>query len=58
MKKPQNIAKIDQLDDGEWLKQSLADKAKDVARHPTPEAIGRMRGRLMAQLKRPAKAAA
>jgi hypothetical protein len=50
--------RIDEVDEGEWLHRLLADVHDDVARQPSPAAIRRMRGRLMAQIKRPAKAAA
>jgi len=51
-------AQIDYIDDGSWLRETLAATIREVSKQPTPEAIGRIRGRLMAQLKRPTKAAA
>ena len=51
-------AEIEYIDDGSWLRENLAGVRREVAKQPTPEAIGRMRGRLMAQLKRPTQAAA
>ena len=58
MKRTPQTAQIDQIDDGAWLRRALVATSRDVTKQPTPEAIGRMRGRLMAQLKRPIKAAA
>lgn len=49
---------IDRLDDGDWLHRLLADIQEDVAGHPSPRAVERIRGRLLAEMKRPARAAA
>lgn len=50
--------RIDQVDEGEWLHRVLADVHDDVVRQPSPAAVRRMRGRLMAQIKAPVRAAA
>lgn len=49
---------VEQLEQGEWLRLLLADVQRDVARHPSADAVERIRGRLLAQLRKPTRAAA
>lgn len=49
---------LDRVDSGKWLARMLADVPRCVAKEPKPQAIRRMRQRLLAELKRPTKAAA
>jgi hypothetical protein len=44
--------------EAEWLQDLLADIQAEVARQPNPRAIQRIRARLQAQIKLPARAAA
>ncbi len=55
---PQERTQIDQIDDGAWLQQLLADVHEQVARQPSPQAILRIRRRVQAQLAVPNRAAA
>ncbi len=54
---PKN-ASSQRTENGDWLWQLLADVRDDVAKQPTPTAVRRMRARLEAGMKRPAKIAA
>ncbi len=51
-------ARIGPPGEGEWLLRLLADINRDVASHPRPEAIKRMRTRLLETIRPPARAAA
>ena len=51
-------ARIGRPEEGEWLLRLLVDINREVARHPRPEAIKRIRGRLLDAIKPPARAAA
>ena len=44
--------------DADWLLELLADVRKDVAYRPRPQAIARIRARLLAAMDRPVRAAA
>ena len=44
--------------DSEWLHRLLADLRQEEAPHPGPQAIARIRGRLVAAMKTPVKVAA
>lgn len=44
--------------DTEWLHRLLADLRQEEAPHPSPQAIARIRGRLVAAMKTPVKVAA
>ena len=46
------------MENSDWLCELLADVRDDVAKQPTPAAVGRMRARLEAGMRRPAKIAA
>ncbi len=50
--------RIDQLDEGDWLHLLLADVHQEVARQPSHRAVGRIRSRLLLQMKMPTRAAA
>lgn len=50
--------RVDRLDDGEWLYGLLTDVHRQVASHPSPQAIERIRRRLLAEIRTPARAAA
>jgi hypothetical protein len=51
--------RIDQLDEGEWLHRLLAPAHQRVATHPSPQAIERIRARLLREIvKTPARQAA
>jgi len=45
-------------ENSDWLCELLADVRSDIAKQPTPAAVRRMRARLEAGMKRPAKIAA
>ena len=49
---------IERRDEGEWLHLLLADIQREMAGQPGPGAVDRIRGRLRAQMDRPAKVAA
>ena len=51
-------AAVTQLDEGDWLYRLLADIHRDVAMHPSPQTVERIRARLAQELKTPARAAA
>jgi hypothetical protein len=44
--------------DTEWLHRLLADLRQGEAPHPSPQAVARIRGRLVAAMKTPVKVAA
>ena len=50
--------RIDRVDDGVWLSRLLADVRSEMWRQPSPQAIARIRGRVMAQVRAPLRAAA
>ncbi|MDP3766845.1 MAG: hypothetical protein Q8S13_02415 [Dehalococcoidia bacterium] len=50
--------RIPQAHDGEWLYRLLGDIREEMASQPNARAIERMRGRVLAQLRQPAQAAA
>ena len=50
--------RIDRIDDSEWLLRLLTDVRSEIGRQPSPQAIARIRGRVMAQVKTPLRAAA
>ena len=50
--------RVDRLQDGDWLYRLLGDIRDEVARRPSRRAVERIRGRLLAQMKTPARAAA
>jgi len=50
--------RIDRVDDSEWLGRLLADVRSEIGRQPSPQAIARIRSRVMAQVKAPLRAAA
>jgi hypothetical protein len=52
------IAKIERPDEGTWLHALLADIQREISEQPGPGAVGRIRARLIAQMDRPARAAA
>ena len=47
-----------ELDKQDWLRRLLADVKNEVALQPNPQALGRIRDRVMAEIKTPLKAAA
>lgn len=51
-------AKIDRLDEGDWLHSLLAEGQLQIANHPKPQAVKRIRQRLFDELGRPEQAAA
>ena len=50
--------KHDQLDEGDWLHSLLAEGQQQIAKHPKPQAVKRIRRRLLDELERPDQAAA
>ncbi len=50
--------KRDQLDEGDWLHALLAEGQQQIAKHPKPQAVKRIRQRLFNELEGPAQAAA
>ena len=50
--------KIDRLDEGDWLHSLLAEGQMQIAEHPKPQAVKRIRQRLFDELERPEQAAA
>lgn len=50
--------RIERLDEGDWLNRLLADVHDNVARQPSAGAIERMRGRVLAEIEQPIRAAA
>ena len=53
-----NRQQVDRMDDGVWLSRLLADVRSEMWRQPNPRAIARIRGRVMAQVRAPLRAAA
>ncbi len=51
-------AELDQLDEGDWLHFLLAEGQMQIAKHPKPQAVKRIRQRLFDELERPDQAAA
>ena len=51
-------AKIDRLDEGDWLHSLLAEGQLQIAKHPKPQAVKRIRRRLLDELEGPEQAAA
>ncbi len=49
---------LNQLDEGEWLHSLLAEGQMQIAKHPRPQAVKRIRQRLFDELERPEQAAA
>ena len=49
---------IDRVDDSMWLNRLLADIRSEIVCQPSPQAIARIRGRVMAQVRAPLRAAA
>ena len=49
---------LDQLDEGAWLHSLLAEGQLQIAKHPKPQAVERIRQRLLDELEGPAQAAA
>jgi hypothetical protein len=52
------IARIERPDEGTWLHALLADIQREISSQPSPTAVERIRDRLLAQMDRPARAAA
>jgi len=52
------VTRLEHRDEGEWLQRLLADIQREIAEQPGPGAVDRIRGRLLAQMDRPAKVAA
>jgi hypothetical protein len=52
------VARLDAQDEGEWLQRLLADIQREIAEQPSPGAVARMRGRVLAVIGRPERAAA
>jgi len=52
------IRRIDRLNEGDWLRQLLADVQRQVATRPSAQAVERIRQRLVAEISTPARAAA
>ena len=49
---------LNQLDEGEWLHSLLAEGQMQIAKHPKPQAVKRIRQRLFDEIERPEQAAA
>ena len=49
---------LNQLDEGEWLHALLAEGQMQIAKHPKPQAVKRIRQRLFDEIERPEQAAA
>ena len=56
--KRSNRRTTDRLDEGDWLYPLLAEAKQQVTRPPRPQAIGRIRRRLLAEIDAPTQAAA
>jgi hypothetical protein len=54
----QKRTRIDKLDEGDWLQRLLTSEHQRVATDPSPQAIARIRQRILAEMKTPARAAA
>ena len=52
------VTRIEHRDEGEWLHLLLADIQREIAEQPGPGAVDRIRSRMLAQMDRPARAAA
>ena len=52
------VTRLERTNEGEWLHLLLADIQREIAEQPVPGAVARIRARLLAQLDRPARAAA
>ncbi len=50
--------RIDRLDEGEWLHLLMAETREDVTSQPSPQAVERIRARIMAEIQVPARVAA
>jgi len=50
--------RIQRQHEADWLNRLLADVRQEVGSQPSPQAIARVRARLLAHIKTPAKAAA
>ena len=50
--------RIERIDDSVWLFRLLMDARSEIGRQPSPQTIARVRGRVMAQVKAPLRAAA
>ena len=50
--------KSDQLDEGDWLHSLLAEGQLQIVKHPKPQAVKRIRQRLLDELEGPSQAAA
>ena len=53
-----NRQQVDRMDDSAWLGRLLADVRLEFGRQPSPQAVARIRGRVMAQVRAPLRAAA
>ncbi|MCH7838106.1 MAG: hypothetical protein IIC26_06310 [Chloroflexi bacterium] len=49
---------LNQLDEGDWLHALLAEGQMQIAKHPKPQAVKRIRQRLFDEIERPEQAAA
>ena len=49
---------LNQLDEGDWLHALLAEGQMQIAEHPKPQAVKRIRQRVFDELARPEQAAA
>lgn len=58
MKATTDQAQIERLDDGEWLNSLLADVHRELDHQPSPQAVSRIRSRLLSTISQPAKVAA
>lgn len=50
--------RLDRLADREWLSRLLTDIHEEVTSQPSPQAVERIRSRLLAQIRAPTQAAA
>jgi hypothetical protein len=50
--------RIDRLDEGEWLHLLMAEIRADVTSQPSPQAVERIRARILAEMQAPARVAA
>ena len=49
---------LNQLDEGDWLHSLLAEGQLQIAKHPKPQAVKRIRQRVFDEIERPEQAAA
>ena len=49
---------LNQLDEGDWLHALLAEGQMQIAKHPKPQAVKRIRQRRFDEIERPEQAAA